>query len=246
MLTAADLSPAADWTLHKGHVAPRHAGKLDACFADAPMRQFRSSEMLFADGDLKQHTYKIESGALLVYKILRDGVRQIVNLAFPGDYVGLEAGDTHTYEAQALSLTRIRTLSTGTLWRRAAEDPALARDIVETVSRDFSETRSHLLTIGRLSATGRVATFLLTLVHRNARRKLDPNSLLLPVRRSDIADFLCLSVETVSRSLTELKAAGAISLKGWRYIRVHDVDLLERLADGGSVAGGNGKFLKVA
>jgi CRP/FNR family transcriptional regulator len=77
-----------------------------------------------------------------------------------------------------------------------------------------------------------VATFLLSLVQRNARRGLDTTDILLPVRRSDIADFLCLSVETVSRSLTELKGARAISLRGWRQVRIHDIAMLETLADG--------------
>lgn len=206
--------------------------RLDACFADAPTRQLKSNAPLFADGDRKLNAYRIESGVVLVYKILNDGERQIVSLAFPGDFIGLEAEDAHCYEAQTLSPTRIRSVPTSTLWRRAAEDPALGRDIFGVLSREVAEARTHLLMIGRLSATSRVATFLLSLAQRNARRGFDTINILLPVRRSDIADFLCLSVETVSRSLTELKAAGAISLRGWRQVRIHDADLLESLADG--------------
>jgi CRP/FNR family transcriptional regulator len=206
--------------------------RLDSCFADAPCRQLRSHAPLFAEGDRKMNTYKIESGVVLVYKILTDGVRQIVRLAFPGDFIGIESEEAHGYEAQTLSATRIRSLPTSTLWRRAVEDPVLGRDILETLSREVADTRCHLLMIGRLSATSRVANFLLSLVQRNARRGLDAANILLPVRRSDIADFLCLSVETVSRSLTELKGARAISLRGWRNVRIHDTELLEALADG--------------
>ncbi len=208
------------------------AKRLDACFADAPCRQLRPHAPLFAEGDPKVNAYKIESGVVLVYKILNDGARQIVRLAFPGDFIGLESEDAHGYEAQTLSATRIRSLPTSTLWRRAIEDPALGRDILETLSREVADARCHLLMIGRLSATSRVATFLLSLVQRNARRGLDSVNILLAVRRSDIADFLCLSVETVSRSLTELKMAHAISLRGWRNVRIHDTERLEALADG--------------
>ncbi len=214
--------------------------RLDACFADAPCRQLRSSAPLFAEGDRKLHAYKIESGVVLVYKILNDGVRQIVRLAFPGDFIGLDADEAHGYEAQTLSPTRIRSVPTSVLWRRASEDLQLGRDILETLSREVSDARTHLLMIGRLSATSRVATFLLSLISRNARRGLDTGNILLPVRRSDIADFLCLSVETVSRSLTELKTHHAISLRGWRNVRVHDEELLEALADGEVMRPGDG------
>lgn len=207
-------------------------GKLDACFTDAPVRQLKSSEPVFAEGDCKSNVYKIESGAVLVYKILNDGVRQIVSFAFPGDFIGLDAGSEHTYDAQTLAATRIRSLPMSSLWRRAVEDPGLAKDLLETLSRDVADARDHLLTIGRLCATGRIATFLLALARRNERKGLDATNIFLPVRRSDIADFLCLSVETVSRSLTELKISHVISLRGWRQIRIQDRAMLERLATG--------------
>ena len=206
--------------------------RLDGCFADAPLRQLKSNEPVFAEGDTKLNAYKIESGAVLVYKILSDGMRQIVNFAFPGDFIGLESGDEHVYDAQTLATTRLRSLPISSLWRRAAVEPALAKEMLETLSRDVVSARDHLLTIGRLCATGRIATFLLTLARRNERRALDAANIFLPVRRCDIADFLCLSVETVSRSLTELKISHVISLRGWRQIRIEDRRLLERLAAG--------------
>ena len=215
-------------------VAPGGLGatRLDACFAEAPVRQLKANEPVFAEGDSKLNAYKVESGAVLVYKILNDGMRQIVNFAFPGDVIALEAGDEHVYDAQTLATTRLRSLPISTLWRRAASDPGLAKEMLEAVSRDVAFARDHLLTIGRLCATGRIATFLLTLARRNERRGLDAADIFLPVRRSDIADFLCLSVETVSRSLTELKVARMISLRGWRQIRVLDRRSLESVASG--------------
>lgn len=206
--------------------------KLDACFAGAPARQLKANEPLFTEGDIKSNVYKVESGAVLVYKILNDGMRQIVSFAFPGDVVGLESGDEHTYDAQAIAATRIRSLPQSSLWRRAAEDVPLGKELLETLSREISGTRDHLLTIGRLCATGRIASFLLALIRRNERRGLDATNITLPVRRSDMADFLCLSVETVSRSLTDLKVSHVISLRGWRQIRIQDRAMLECLAAG--------------
>jgi CRP-like cAMP-binding protein len=233
MLTSAHHVEAVTLPFPRSAARPVQPGtRLDASFADAPARQLRSNEPLFAEGDCKSNAYKIESGAVLVYKILSDGMRQIVSFAFPGDVIGLEAGDEHTYDAQTLAATRIRSLPIASLWRRAANDPALAKELLESLSRDVAEARDHLLTIGRLCATGRIATFLLALVRRNERKGLDAANIFLPVRRSDMADFLCLSVETVSRSLTELKISHVISLRGWRQIRIQDRAMLEQLAAG--------------
>ncbi|MCE9523134.1 MAG: helix-turn-helix domain-containing protein [Alphaproteobacteria bacterium] len=233
MLTSASHAEAPNaWTVRRT-TAPRPLGHaLDDCFSLAPVRQLKAKEPLFAEGDTKSNIYRIESGAVLIYKILNDGFRQIVSFAFPGDYVGLEMSPLYTYDAQTIAPTRIRALPSVALWRRAREDAAIAGEIFETLSREISDARRHFLTIGRLSATGRIATFLIALAHRNERKSLDAVDIQLPVRRSDIADFLCLSVETVSRSLTELKTAHIISLRGWRQIKLIDRDALERLAAG--------------
>lgn len=245
MLTSAPHADRAALPAYRAPSAAPTVNRLDICFAGAPCRQLKSNTPLFADGDRKAHAYRIESGMVLVYKILNDGERQIVTLAFPGDFIGLEAEDAHCYEAQTLSSTRIRSVPTSTLWRRASEDPALGRELYGVLSREVAEARTHMLMIGRLAATGRVAAFLQSLVQRNARRGLDTADILLPVRRSDMADFLCLSVETVSRSLTELKAAGAIRLRGWRQVRIVDAATLEALAEGEHGGDGNG-FVRAA
>lgn len=228
-------------------LAPVHcASRLDACFADAPAHQLKANAPLFAEGDCKSNAYKIESGAVMIYKILSDGMRQIVSFAFPGDIIGLEVGDEYTYDAQALATTRIRLLPAASLWRRAAADPVLTKELVECLSRDIAEARDHLLTVGRMCATSRIATLLLALVRRNERRGLDATNIFLPVRRSDMADFLCLSVETVSRSLTELKISHVIRLRGWRQIEVQDRATLERLASGEAHATSNRPVRKAA
>ena len=237
MLTSAHHAESTNtWTSNSSRIAPRRLRcALDDCFAQAPARQLKAKEPLFAEGDTKLNVYKVESGAVLIYKILNDGFRQIVNFAFPGDYVGLEMSPYYTYDAQTIAPTRIRSVSSVALWRQAREDCAVANEIFETLSHEISAAHSHFLTIGRLSATGRIATFLLALAERNERKSLDAVNIQLPVRRSDIADFLCLSVETVSRSLTELKIANIISLRGWRQIKLVDRAALERLADGETV-----------
>jgi CRP/FNR family transcriptional regulator len=209
-----------------------HSGALDECFARAPARQLRAKEPLFAEGDPKSNIYKVETGAVLIFKILNDGYRQIVNFAFPGDYIGLEMCPEHLYDAQTIAPTRVRSIPAATLMRHVREDVAVASDLYNTLSKDIARANMHLLTIGRLSATGRIASFLLALSERRAEKGLDPVNIQLPVRRSDMADFLCVSVETVSRSLTELKQTRTISLSGWRQIKLIDRETLAELATG--------------
>jgi CRP/FNR family transcriptional regulator, anaerobic regulatory protein len=232
MLTSAHQAEVVTVPFRRPTVAAVAPSRLEACFADAPSRQLKSNQPLFAEGDGKTNAYKVESGAVLIYKLLSDGTRQIVSFAFPGDIIGLEAGDEHACDAQTLAVTRIRSVPVSALWRGAASDPVLAKELFQSLSREITDARDHLLTIGRLCATGRIATFLLSLVRRAERKGLDTTNIFLPVRRSDIADFLCLSVETVSRSLTELKISHVISLRGWRQIRIQDRAMLERLASG--------------
>ncbi|MBP6012123.1 MAG: helix-turn-helix domain-containing protein [Alphaproteobacteria bacterium] len=231
MLSSANIETGTSRTFPR--LVQRTPGRaVEACFAEVPSRQLRANEPLFAEGDAKTGMYQVEAGAVLIYKILSDGLRQIVNFAFPGDIIGLDASHHYTYDAQTIAPTRVRSLSCATLWRRAEDDPAIARELFEILSREVSDTREHLLTIGRLNATGRIANLLMALSRRNERKGLDALNLLLPLRRSDMADFLCLSVETVSRSLTELKLAGIVSLRGWRQIKLVNRNALQRLATG--------------
>lgn len=246
MLTTAHQAEIVTVPFRRSPASAARASSLDLCFTDAPCRQLKANEPLFAEGDSKSNAYMIESGAVLVYKILNDGMRQIVSFAFPGDIIGLEAGERHTYDAQALAATRLRSVPAAVIWRRAGTDPSLAKELLESLSREVAEARDHLLTIGRLCATGRIATFLLALVRRNERKGLEPADVFLPVRRSDIADFLCLSVETVSRSLTDLKVSHVISLRGWRQIRIQDRAMLEKLAAGEIQIDGDKHFRKAA
>jgi len=228
-------------------LSPRPPGrKLDACFAEAHSRQLRPHDPLFAEGDPRSNVYRVETGAVLLYKILHDGLRQIVGFAFPGDFVGLEMLPHHTYDAHAVMPTRVRWLSASKLWRQADEDAVIAKELFETVSQEVSGLRNHLLTIGRLTATRRVAAFLLELSRRNEQKALDRLNILLPVCRSDIADFLCLSVETVSRSLTEMKLARLISLRGWRQVKIIDRPALERFTSGETNVDADGVLRKAA
>jgi CRP/FNR family transcriptional regulator len=118
------------------------------------------------------------------------------------------------------------------LHQLAAENPKLSLMLYEALALELEAARNHLLTIGYRNAAARVASFLLAISHRNERRGRDARELVLPMRRADIADFLGLTIETVSRTFSKLKADGVIGLDHGGYVEILDREALEELAEG--------------
>lgn len=201
-------------------------------FAQAPLRRIEAKEILFAEGDPASCLYRVETGAVALYKVLADGRRQVIGFAYSGDLIGLGIAREHAVSAQAIKPTRLRCLPAASLRQAAAKDPALALKLYEALAGELEATRDLLLTTGQRSALERVAGFLLALSRRNDRHGLDPASLELTMTRTDIGDFLGLTIETVSRTLTKLRALGLIRLPHSHQVHVLDIDALERAAEG--------------
>jgi CRP/FNR family transcriptional regulator len=204
----------------------------DEALARAPLRRVEVKELVFAEGDPTTHVFRIETGAIAIYKILADGRRQIVSFAYPGDLIGLGAEGEHLMNAQAIKPTRVRCLPVATLHHSAAQDPALGFKLYETLAKELAAARDLLLTTGQRSATERVVSFLLALSRRSVRNGQSASEFELPMTRTDIGDFLGLTIETVSRTFTKLKMLGLIQLPEANRVRLIDVDELECLAVG--------------
>ena len=198
----------------------------------AALRRVETKEFLFAEGDEISHVYRVETGAIALYKVLADGRRQVMGFAYPGDLIGLGIEGEHGMNAQAVKSTRVRCLSVTSLRQSAAMDPMLGFKLYEALARELAATRDLMLTTGQRSAVERVAGFLLAFSRRNARNGQDPASFELPMTRTDIGDFLGLTIETVSRTFTKLKLLGVIELPHCSQVTLLDIDELERLADG--------------
>jgi CRP/FNR family nitrogen fixation transcriptional regulator len=168
--------------------------------------------------------YRLMAGAARRCALRLDGRRQIVDLLLPGDFFGLTARDEYDFTIEAVTDD---TMVTGYPRRRvemlADSDPLLAREIRALAFESISRLQAQLLVIGRVTATEKVGSFLLQL----AARTSDGSVVVLPLSRYDIADYLALSVETVSRSLSDLKHRGVIALSGTRRVRIVDRDALE-------------------
>jgi CRP/FNR family transcriptional regulator len=208
------------------------AKDLDECLERASLRRIEAKEFLFADGDHVSHLYRIETGTVVMFKVLADGRRQVMGFAFPGDLVGLGVEGEHVMNAQALKATRLRSLPLTMLRQATATNPALCLKLYEALSRELAATRDLMLTTGQRSAMERVTGFLLALSRRNARNGLDPTCFDLAMTRTDIGDFLGLTIETVSRTFTKLKKMGLIELPRCNEVKLLDVAQIERMANG--------------
>jgi len=189
----------------------------------APMPFARNSE-IYGEGEAAEFLYKVVSGAVRTYKILGDGRRQIGDFYLPGDIFGLEVGDEHQLSAEAIGDSTILVIKRSALIALATRDSDLARQLWTFTARAFDRVQNHLLLLIR-SAQERVACFLLEM----AGRLQVTDTMELPMSRQDIADYLGLTIETVSRTLTQLETQAAIELPTARRVVVRNRAVLRRL-----------------
>ncbi|WP_020186442.1 helix-turn-helix domain-containing protein [Methylopila sp. 73B] len=207
-------------------VALAHIGELQAHRAAAPVRAFAKDEEIFAEGEPATRFYKVVTGAVRTYKLLSDGRRQIDAFHLPGEIFGVEAGEEHRFTAEALGEATVVAYRAYGLDALAAGDSDLARQVVSAMLNALERAQDHMLLLGRKCALEKVATFLLGL----SRRLPHPGAVDLPMARIDIADHLGLTIETVSRTLTELERRGVIELPAHRRsIVLRDKAALRRL-----------------
>ena len=205
---------------------------LEECLTRASLRRIEAKEFLFVDGDAVSHLYRIETGAVVLFKILADGRRQVMGFAYPGDLIGLGVEGEHVMNAQAVKPTRLRCLPLSLLRQAPASNPSLCLKLYEALARELAATRDLMLTTGQRSAIERLTGFLLALSRRNARNGQDPARFDLPMTRTDIGDFLGLTIETVSRTFTKLKKMGLLELPRCNEVQLLDVGQIESMANG--------------
>jgi CRP/FNR family nitrogen fixation transcriptional regulator len=189
-------------------------------------RMATKDEEIFAEGDRAAYFYKVVSGAVRTFKLLSDGRRQIDAFHLPGDIFGLETGEEHRFSAEALGDASIIAFRRCSLETLAQRDQAFAHQVIGSMMQALERAQSHMLLLGRKNALEKIATFLLVL----SERLTENGHMDLPMSRIDIADHLGLTIETVSRSLTQLERQGIIELPAHRRsIILRDKAALERL-----------------
>lgn len=192
-------------------------------FMGAPISFARNAE-IYGEGEPADYLYKVVSGTVRTYKVLSDGRRQIGAFYMPGDVFGLETSDEHTFSAEAISDAKVLVVKRSALMALAARDNEVARQLWALTGRELSRVQDHIMLLIK-TAQERVAGFLLEMAERGS----NGNALELPMSRQDIADYLGLTIETVSRTLTTLENAAAIALPSSRKIVLRNRSALTRL-----------------
>jgi CRP/FNR family transcriptional regulator, nitrogen fixation regulation protein len=202
--------------------------------ADEPSRlralgiamSFGRNMEIYAEGEPAGNVYKVISGVVRISKLLPDGRRQISAFHSPGDMFGFEIGDLHYASAEAVTAVKIIAYKWESLLAAGARSASVVRDLLNLTMVGLSHTQEHLLLLGRKSALERVAAFLVDM----AKRDKGGSVVELAMTRHDIADYLGLTLETVSRMLAELKEQGAIKLDGARRVHLLDGERLAALS----------------
>jgi CRP/FNR family transcriptional regulator, nitrogen fixation regulation protein len=189
----------------------------------ASMSFARNAE-IYGENEPADYLYKIISGSVRTYKVLSDGRRQIGAFYLPGDMFGLEMGEEHSFSAEAVSDAKVLVIKRSAVMALASRDSDIARQLWALTGRELGRVQSHILLLIK-TAQERVVSFLLEMAARTPAN----NAVELPMSRQDIADYLGLTIETVSRTLTHLENTAAIELSPSRRIVLRNRIALGRL-----------------
>lgn len=193
-----------------------------------------AGQTVVVEGDPRTQGFRVLSGAVRLYKAMPDGRRQVIDFLGVGECFGLVGLTHHTCSVEAIVPSTLACYPLAGLDALMRSKPELAFRLLEAAGGDLHQAHGHMLLLGRKSADEKVASLLLVWARRSGSRGRDGVAFRLPMTRQDMADYLGLTIETVSRTLTRLRQDGLI-----RFASVHDVIVVGR-ADLEALAYGSG------
>lgn len=208
-----------------GALEPSELDELDRI---SQVKNFAAKTMLFDQGALAGSVFNVTEGTVRLYKSLPDGRRQIVGFALPGDFLGLALMDRYGVAAEAVTPVRVCRFSRAAFLSYVDGKPHLLRRLHEFAGHELSLAQDQMLLLGRRTADEKVAAFLLNLQARYGRIGSMSVNVPLPMSRQDIADYLGLTIETVSRTLTKLAKEKALVVVP-DGVRLLSIDRLDQL-----------------
>lgn len=190
---------------------------------------YEAGETIVFESDTATSVFSLTSGLLRLSKLLPDGRRQIAGFLFPGDFLGITMEEEHAFTAEAIAPSTLCRFPRARFDAFVAAHSNLESRLYAVAAHELAATRQQLVLLGRKTATERLASFLLMLAGRSNHSLQE--ELVLPMSRSDIADYLGLRIETVSRELTGLKTSRTIRLTGRQTLQILDRNRLQELAE---------------
>jgi len=189
-------------------------------------RTLLKGDELFVEGDVAEYFYKVVSGTVRTSKLLSDARRQIDSFHFAGDFFGFEGAQEHSFSAEAVDETIVVAFRRSSFRTLVRDYPEFADQLMSAMVSSLQRARDHMLLLGRKTPQEKIAMFLLD----TATRLKKGDRIELPMRRADIADYLGLTKETVSRTLTQMSRDGLIRLEAiGRTVLLNDRATLQQL-----------------
>ena len=210
-----------------GGVPEDHVDDLEA---DHEMLQVAEGHMLYLEGEAAEAAYIVKGGALKLYKLLPDGRRQITEFALPGDWVGLKQNGRYVHSLQAIVPSTLCEFSCAHMTSLSARFAGVEAARQQQWQHALAAAQEQILMLGRMNPIEKLSSFLVNLHHRREVAGLHGNPIYLPMSRSDIADYLGVTIETVSRSMSRLRSCGLIEPLDRTRIQVIDLAMLRRQA----------------
>jgi len=195
-------------------------------FRGQPSDAYSPGEAVFWEGDEAGHIFDVLEGVLRVYRILPDGRRAIMGFIYPGDVLGVSFQSRYLFTAEAVTDVRVRRFARGRFFWLVNDSPELRPQLFAILCDEMSAAQDQMLLLGRKSAEERVVSFLLAVNRKSGVE----NTIELPMSRLDMADYLGLTIETVSRMLTGLARRGLIATAGRHAIALRRIHALREIA----------------
>jgi CRP-like cAMP-binding protein len=183
---------------------------------------------LYAEGAAADSWYQVRTGMIRLCKLMPDGRRQIEAFLLPGDFFGFEPGNEHSFAAEAVTDSVVVAYRRSRIDQLTASNPSLMQRLLTLAIKQLCEAQQKLVLLGRKTATERLACFILEMLERSGGTRV----VNLPMSRTDIADYLGLTTETVSRLFTALRQDGILDLPHPHRLVVQDREALEEISDG--------------
>lgn len=205
-------------------LGPVELARLAAC---SRRTRHGSGEALAVESDAVHGYANVTRGTVKLSRVLRDGRQQLVGLQFAPDLMGRLFSSESPLSAEAATEVELCRIPRDVLEGLVADSEGLKQRLLEQALQDLDEAREWMVTLGRKRAVERVASVLLLIATRMGGRDAHGNITLdLPIGRADMADFLGLTIETVSRQMSRLRREGVISVQGHRCVVIHDIEAL--------------------
>jgi CRP/FNR family transcriptional regulator len=212
---------------------------LASVFSDRPTERLCSGATLFWEGDDAGHVFEVVEGVLRIVKIIGDGRRAITGFLYAGDLVGVSMRDIYLYSAEAVSAVKVRRFVRSSFQEAINLSAELRPQLFARLCDEMAAAQDQMVLLSRKNAEERLSTFLLCLSRRCSLDSSLSPEIELPMTRLDIADYLGLTIETVSRTFSNLISRGIVAQVGRHKIKIEKPDTLLRLA-------GNGDNVEIA